>query len=328
VNRKTFGVAVIGCGLIGKKRIGALPSNCRLIGAYDTNSQAAQSAIDMAGTGVIFNSVNELLDSPAVEIVIVATAHSGLAESALTAARRGKHVLIEKPGARTEVELDAVRKEAARSGVCVRVGYNHRFHPSIIMAHDLINSGKYGELLWLRARYGHGGRVGYDKEWRAVREISGGGELLDQGSHLIDLSQFFFGPLSLVHAHLTTAFWNMEVEDNAFIHLSTSTGRPAWLHASWTEWKNTFSLEITLRTAKIEISGLGGSYGMESLVLYEMQPEMGPPPHMTWSWEEGDTSWQSEMMDFLSGIEGGKTMGATVDNAVATLAIIGKAYSK
>ena len=131
--------------------------------------------------------------------------------------------------------------------------------------------------MFIRARYGHGGRVGYEREWRAQREVSGGGELIDQGIHLIDLTRFLAGDVDLAFGELRTTFWDMDVEDNAFLALRPHAGGFAWLHASWTEWKNLFSLEIMLERAKIEIAGLGGSYGPETLTLFEMLPEMGPP---------------------------------------------------
>ena len=140
-------------------------------------------------------------------------------------------------------------------------------------------SGRYGPLMFVRARYGHGGRLGYEQEWRADRPtVSGGGELVDQGSHLIDLVRACFGDVDLAFAEMRTMFWKMDVEDNAFLALRPRSGGFAWLHASWTEWKNLFSFEVMLERAKLEVNGLGGSYGPEQLTLYEMAPEMGPPP--------------------------------------------------
>lgn len=323
----SFGVGVIGCGLIGRKRIMNLPSSCRLVSVFDVNSSAADEAAALGGSGaLVARSVDEILQDPTINVVIVATNHRGLAEIAERAVARGKHVLVEKPGGISAAALSRVGQLARENKVVVHVGFNHRFHPSMLKTHEIIRSGKYGEMMWVRGRYGHGGRVGYDKEWRADRTLSGGGELLDQGSHLIDLTRFFFGASTLSYSKLTTSFWDMEVEDNAFLALEPLSGGVAWLHASWTEWKNLFSLEITLRNAKIDISGLGGSYGMESLTLYEMQPEMGPPPSQTFSWDASDISWKLELEDLISAIDGADHVGATLEDAVATLEIIGKAY--
>ena len=130
----------------------------------------------------------------------------------------------------------------------------------------------------MRARYGHGGRVGYEQEWRARRAVSGGGELVDQGMHLFDLSYSIFGPLPLNAALLRTEYWPMEVEDNAVIILGHRDHGPwTMFHASWTEWKNQFSLEIFCRSAKLQVDGLTGSYGPQRLSIYAMKPELGPP---------------------------------------------------
>ncbi len=191
----------------------------------------------------------------------------------------------------------------------------------------MITAGTYGRLLWIRARYGHGGRPGYEREWRADRATSGGGELIDQGSHLIDLVRFLVGDVDLAFAELPTLFWDMAVEDNAFLALRPRSGGLAWLHASWSEWKNMFSMEITLERAKLDINGLGGSYGVEQLTLFEMAPEMGPPFSTTWQWPFSDASWIAEMDDVTRELEGHEAIGASVTDAEAVYRIIEDAYA-
>ena len=324
-----IGVGVIGCGLIGRKRLLNLPEDCRPVAVYDVVQEAAVAASALtADAPYVAGSTAEILNDPDISIVVVATNHAGLAVTAHQVLQHGKHVLIEKPGSISAEALRPIVGLAESSGLCAHVGFNHRFHPSMLLARELIHSGTYGELLWVRGRYGHGGRIGYEKEWRADRRVSGGGELLDQGSHLIDLNRFFFGDANLVYSRLTTSFWDMEVEDNAFLVLEPMTGGTSWLHASWTEWKNTFSLEITLRTAKIDINGLGGSYGPETLTLFEMQPEMGPPPSTVHTWDKTDDSWKLEFGDFLGAISGKPSIGATVQDAFATLSVIERAYQQ
>jgi predicted dehydrogenase len=237
-----------------------------------------------------------------LHVVFVATTHDTLAAIATEAAAAGKHVLIEKPGARSKAELAPIRDAAARTGALVRVGFNHRYHAAFRKARELFESGAMGETMFVRARYGHGGRPGYDKEWRALPEISGGGELVDQGMHLIDLARWFLGDFSEVKGMIGTYFWNMPVEDNAFLLLRTPGGQTASLHATWTEWKNLFSFEIYGRGAKLEISGLGGSYGVERLAFYRMLPEMGPPETTIWEYPGADDSWQREVADFVEDI--------------------------
>ena len=136
--------------------------------------------------------------------------------------------------------------------------------------------------MFIRARYGHGARIGYDKEWRANPEISGGGELLDQGSHLIDLSRWFLGNFVNIKGAMNTYYWDMKVDDNAFMILKNKNEKVAFLHVSCTEWKNTFSMEIYGEKGKLEVSGLGGSYGTEKLTFYKMHKKMGPPETFAW----------------------------------------------
>lgn len=328
---RSIKVAIIGCGLIGKKRIAALPNNCTLKYVFDVVAENAQTASSLVDYPVIVaTSLEVILNDPQVDIVIVATTHKNLVPTAMQAVRRKKHVLIEKPGSLNFDEISALQRIVSLSDVKVHVGFNHRFHPALVKAKEIIDSDKYGALLWIRARYGHGGRFGYENEWRAKREMSGGGELVDQGSHLIDLTRYFAGDVTTVFSDVQTSFWNMEVEDNAFIALRPRSGGMAWLHASWTEWKNTFSFEIALRTAKIDINGLGGSYGIETLTLHEMKPEMGPPLSSTQQWSQSDNSWKLELDDFICSIQDNEyvSVGTTLSDAVEVWKIIEEAYSK
>jgi predicted dehydrogenase len=175
--------------------------------------------------------------------------------------------------------------------------------------------------MFVRARYGHGGRLGYENEWRAAPELSGGGEAIDQGVHLIDLARWFLGDFVDVQGAAPTFFWNMSVEDNAFFLLGTATGRVALLHASWTEWKNLFSFEYAGRNGKLEIAGLGGSYGTERLAYYKMLPAMGPPETTIYEYPGADDSWQAEMAAFSDDIRLRRMPSPSVGDAQAALRI-------
>ena len=218
------------------------------------------------------------------DIVIVATLHNSLAEITMESIRHGRHVLVEKPAARRRSELEPLLAAATQKRVQVRVGFNHRYHRALRKARALVDDGAVGELMFVRGQYGHGGRVGYDREWRADPKLSGGGELIDQGPHLIDLARWFLGDFAEVYGFADTLFWDMPVDDNSFILLRTADRRTAMLHVSCTEWKNTFSFQIYGKTGKIEITGLGGSYGVERIAYYRMKPEMGPPETTIWEY--------------------------------------------
>jgi predicted dehydrogenase len=257
-----------------------------------------------------------------VDVVFVATTHDMLPRVAEQAVAAGKHTLIEKPGARTAKELEPVKAAAARTGALVRIGFNHRYHRAFRKARELFEGGALGDLMFVRARYGHGGRSGYEKEWRANPEISGGGEGIDQGMHLIDLASWFLGDFIHVQGYAATFYWDMTVEDNSFFLLRTANNRTAFLHASCTEWKNTFSFEIYGKLAKLEISGLGGSYGTERLHYYRMTPEMGPPETTIFEYPMADNSWQIEWQAFAEDIRMLRPPQPGVADAQAALRIV------
>jgi len=308
---------LIGCGMVGRKRA-ALGSHARLRYACDLDAtRAGALAAAQPGCQAIAD-YHEALRDPEVTAVIVATVNAALAPIALAAVRNGKHVLVEKPG-----ELQAT---AAQSGVRVRLGYNHRFHPALRKARELVDSGALGPLMFLRGRYGHGGRKGYEREWRADPERAGGGELIDQGVHLIDLAGWFLGDFTTVDGHAVAAFWDMKVDDNAFLSLRTAAGQTAWLHASCTEWKNLFSLEIYGRSGKIAIEGLGGSYGPERLTFYRMLPQMGPPETQTWEYPGSDDSWALETAAFVEDIRLGREPSPGLREGIRTLEIVEAVY--
>ena len=193
-------------------------------------------------------------------------------------------------------------------------------------AKEIIDRSDLGDLMYIRGRYGHGGRLGYEKEWRAQPEISGGGELIDQGPHLIDLSRWFLGEISEVNGFASNYYWNMPVDDNAFMTLKSHNSQVAFLHVSCTEWKNMFSLEIYGSKGKLDISGLGGSYGLERIAYYKMLPEMGPPETLIWEYPMGDSSWAREVEDFFESILLDRPTSVTLNDASETLKIVEKIY--
>ena len=315
------GVAIVGCGLIGRKRSTAL-AGARLIACADAEAGRAEALARSVGGARASSDWRAAVDRSDVDVVVVATTNDSLAEISRFAIEAGKHVLVEKPAGRSVTEIDAIAAAAAAQGRLVRVGFNHRYHPAVIKARELIDAGAIGELMFLRGRYGHGGRLGYDREWRADPARSGGGELIDQGVHLIDLSRWFLGELPEVTGFAHTYFWSMPVDDNAFLLLRTARQQAAFLHVSCTEWKNLFSLEIYGATGKLHLEGLGGSYGVERITFYRMLPEMGPPETTAWEYPREDQSWAGEFAAFLDDIRGGRTPSPGLADARAALRIV------
>jgi predicted dehydrogenase len=327
--------AIIGCGLVGRKRAAAIANlGHKTILAIDISRDRAVKLSEPLGArwGVDFRAAVEAAD---IDAVVVATPHAELSAIATACLNAGKHVLVEKPGGRNIAEVSGVTEAAAAAKRVAKVGYNHRFHPAMLKAREIADSGELGELMFIRGRYGHGGRPGYEREWRFERSISGGGSLIDQASHLIDLARWFLGEFTNVHAALRTFFWNAKVEDNAFLTLSTAEGRIAWLHSTCTEWKNLFSFEIYGRDGKLEMNGLGGpynglggSYGVESLTFYRMLPGMGPPETTRWEYPFPDRSWETEIAEFIAAIREERRPVGDAAEALGNMSVIERVYQE
>lgn len=325
--QQELGFAIVGCGLIGLRRFGTLPPGS-LRFACDVQLRRAKELAQKSAKCTATTEFDIVLCDETVNVVLIATANAALAPLALSAVRAGKHVLVEKPGAIAVRQLKEIELDARASGALVRIGYNHRFHPAFLKAHQIASSEDVGELMFIRGRYGHGGRLGYDNEWRANPSLSGGGELVDQGVHLIDLAASFMGEFSSVEGHAATYFWDMPVDDNAFMSLRNSEGKTAWLQVSCTEWKNLFSFEIYFRRAKLQVEGLGGSYGVERLYYYKMSPEMGPPETTIYEFPRGDQSWKLELDQFLEDIRFGRTPVPGLREGVCALEVVEKIYAQ
>ena len=321
-------VAIVGCGLIGEKRARNL-SGHELVAVADPVLARAQKIAALSGENCqTYQDWRQAIEQSDAEIVIVATPNDLLTPISLFALQQRRHVLVEKPAARCAAELLSVRRFAGETGCRVKVGFNLRYHQAIRKAFQLFDAGELGEPMFIRARYGHGGRLGYDREWRADPRIAGGGELLDQGIHLIDLARWFLGEFTEISGFAPTYYWDMPVDDNGFVMLKNPAGNTAWLHASCTEWKNLFCLEIYGRTGKLQVDGLGGSYGVERLSHYKMLPQMGPPETTIWEYPGEDTSWRDEFAEYIACIQENRPLCGDIEDAYQALRIIDKIYGR
>jgi predicted dehydrogenase len=321
------GIALVGCGLIGQKRLNSLPPGTVRV-ACDLNLERAKRLAAQSPGCRATDRVAEAVSSPDISVVIVATVNAALSPLACEAVAAGKHVLVEKPVGISVVEIERLEQAARSKGILVRAAYNHRYHPACLKALEIWRSGALGPILFVRGRYGQGGRIGYEKEWRADPKVSGGGELIDQGVHLIDLAGIFLGDFTSIEGHTATFFWNMPVDDNAFLSLRNRQGGTAWLHVSCTEWKNMFSLEIYGRDAKLHWEGLGGSYGLERLYYYKMLPQMGPPETTIFEYPRGDESWKLELAEFFEDIRLRRTPVPGLKEAKAIMQVVERVYGK
>jgi predicted dehydrogenase len=214
-------------------------------------------------------------------------------------------------------------------------GFNHRLHPSIRAAKALIGAGGLGEVLFIKGTYGKSGGVRYRENWRNKVELSGGGILLDQGIHMLDLFQFMVGRLRLRDAVLVDSFWGCAVEDNAFVLLEADNGIPAFMHSSATLWKHSFRIDIGCREGYLLATGLlsrTGSYGREQLVIGRRQFEdetfaLGNPREEIIHFDR-DESWDQEVNEFIASIrEERPPVHGTLEDARRVMEIIRDAYA-
>lgn len=298
-------VAVIGCGLIGKRRsqYAAAHPNSHLSVVVDVNPDVTTELVEQYGCQAL-TQWQDAITRPDIDIVCVATHNGLLAEIAIAALQAGKHVLIEKPMGRNLAEARKMAAAAQTAQRLLKIGFNHRYHPAIAKAHDLYQAGTIGEIINIRARYGHGGRPGYENEWRGNPELAGGGELTDQGVHIADLIYWFAGLPVEAFAYLQTAIWAIQpLEDNGFGMFKFPSGAIASFHTSWTQWKNLFSLEIYGQKGSLTIDGLGKSYGVERLTIAQRKPEGGVPDLEELVFDQPDHSWELEWQDFMNAIQ-------------------------
>ncbi|MCX6003860.1 MAG: Gfo/Idh/MocA family oxidoreductase [Chloroflexi bacterium] len=297
-------VGIIGTGLQGRRRAEALRQfeDTKLI-AVTSNlpAQAKHLAEDMKCE--LMGDWEGLVVRQDIDVVFVCTppdCHLPMCNAAL---KNGKHVLCEKPLACNPEEAEQILALARREGLKLKCGFNHRHHPAIKQAREWFDRGLIGEPIFIRTEYGIGGRLGYEKDWRAHSEIGGGGQLMDQGMHVIDLSRWFLGDFTEVSGFLQTGYWDIApLEDNAFCLLRTKTGQVASIHVSWTQWKNLFRFELYGKDGYITVEGLGGSYGVEKAILGK-RAFFEPFKEEVFEFRGKDVSWEEEWREFKNAIQ-------------------------
>lgn len=295
-------VAIIGCGLQGLRRAKALKDNGdELVIVADVDKKRADllsSQMDCKAS----NNWQEVVLSKNVDAVIVCSPNNLHAKMSIAALENNKHVLCEKPMGTSFKETKQIVEAAKLTGKTLKCGFNHRHHPGISQIKKWFDEGSIGELSFMRCRYGTCGRVGYDKEWRAIPEISGGGELVDQGPHVLDLFNWFTGGFSEVTGFTSTSYWNSPVEDNAFGLLRTFKGQIATMHVSWTQWTNLFSFEVFGKDGYLKVEGLGGSYGVEKAILGK-RSFVDPFTEQVIDYRGEDVSWRNEWREFKDALQ-------------------------
>jgi predicted dehydrogenase len=336
-------IGIFGAGLVGNKRAQAIEmngDNVDLEVVVDIDINKAKNLARKYGAKA-YGNWSDAINGVELDAVIVATPNKFALPIALSAIKNKTAVLCEKPLGRNAKESSLIISAAKKNGVILKTGFNHRYHPGIAMAKSLVNRGEVGDIYYMKCVYGHGGRYGYEKEWRADKGLCGGGELLDQGVHVLDLFRWFLGEFDEVYGSTRTFYWNTEVEDNAFAMLRTRRGQIAIMHTSWTQWKNQFLFEVFGERGYLKVEGLGGSYGLEKLVIgrrkrtsangefktgNKRQYLFGPPDEEVVEFPGPDISWVREWEEFISAIkENREPLGSGYDGLMANK-LVGAIY--
>lgn len=324
-------VAISGYGKIGQLRAQKLENNehTKVVAIYDINKPD-----NIDGDVTLCHSFEELLEQD-IDAIFICAFPNVLADYTTRALKAGKHVFCEKPPARTSEELKEVIAMENKSGMILKYGFNHRYHYSVMEAKKIIESGKMGKLLWLRGVYGKAGSIDYHKNWRNYRQHSGGGILIDQGIHMLDLMRYFSKQdFTHINSFVTNSYWQIESEDNAFAIMQSDEKVTAMLHSSATQWRHKFLLEMCFEEGYINLDGiLSGtrSYAPEKLIVGRREFEditfaMGKPKENT-TWFENDDSWQLEVDEFVDAILGKTTIeSGTSEDAYETLRLVERIY--
>jgi predicted dehydrogenase len=324
-------------GIVGFGKMGRIRERCLL--ERDDVELVAVCDIDPAAkrpSGVAWHSEHRALLAEDLDLVFVCTYNNAAPEVVIDALESGRHVFCEKPPGRCVEDVERVRRvEARHPALKLQYGFNHRCHYSVMEAKAMIDSKRFGEVLWLRGVYGKCGGIQYENSWRNQSSIAGGGILLDQGIHMLDLFRLFCGEFVSLQSVVTTAFWNVAVEDNAFAILQTARGQVATLHSSATQWKHRFALEICLQGGYIALNGLltsTRSYGDETLTFAKKQFEdeafaFGKPREETIYFDRDD-SWALEVDAFVKAVKLGTPIesGNSTD-ALRVLQLIERIYA-
>lgn len=315
-------IAIIGAGVIGERRALALPKGIKLGAVVDLHQERAWS-LSQKLQAKPYQSTESMLNGESINAAIIASINSAIVPAAQACLDRGIPVLLEKPAARSFRELESLRNP---QNLPIKIGFNHRFHPAFedIIAETTKNHDD--PIMYIRARYGNGARVGFDTEWRSKVELAGGGELMDQGVHVLDLAGRLLPELEVKVGYTKTHFWNMPVDDNTWGILSTPLGQTFSFHVSSTEWKNEFQFDVYTKKRRYVWAGLGRSYGPETLSIYTMKPEMGPPDVEKRDYPKEDLSWLHENKNFMDSIRGEAQLNGDIDDGIRALKHVEQIY--
>jgi len=338
-------VGIAGYGVVGKRRFEIIQTHPQLTtvavcdrhfkdGAWPSaeRTKLLSSEGDLGEDIKYFQDHKELLQED-LDILFVCLTNDITAEVTIAGLEAGLHVFCEKPPGRNLTEVGQVIEcEKRHPNLKLKYGFNHRYHDSVRDALQIVEKGEFGKVINLRGIYGKSKLITFDQsDWRTHRDVAGGGVLLDQGIHMVDLLRLFGGEFTEIHSFVCNGFWNYDVEDNAYAMMRTDDGVVALFHSSATEWRHRFRLEIALERGNIILSGLlsgSKSYGAETLTVVWGNPEndQGDPKEQTTRYNE-DPSWRDEVYEFADAVINDKPVSSgSSKDAFRTMQLVYQIY--
>lgn len=324
-------VGIAGYGVVGRRRRQCFDQNPHTAVVALAEQRFGRAPEDVGAR--TYADYRAMIEQEELDIVAVCLTNDVAADATIAALSQGRHVFCEKPPGRSVADIMNVREvERTHPRLKLKYGFNHRYHDSVREAKRIIESGVYGRLINLRGVYGKSQIITFGQsDWRTKREIAGGGVLLDQGIHMVDLMRLFAGEFTEVHSFVSNSFWGYDVEDNAYALMRTADGVVGMLNSTATSWRHRFSLDITLERGALLLGGIlsgSKSYGAETLAIIESDPEFdNGDPKETLIRYNRDPSWQTEVDDFVAHVQGDTAVesGSSLD-ALRTMEQVFRIY--
>lgn len=327
---KKLNVGIAGFGVVGRRRMKCLDNHPHA----DVVAVCDMELVNIREGESIkyFKDHNDLLNEK-LDVLIVCLPNNIAPSVTIKGLKKGLHVFCEKPPGRTVQDIkDVIKVQKLFPELKLKYGFNHRYHLSIRDAETIIKSNKLGKIINMRGVYGKSQLITFNQPaWRTKREIAGGGVLLDQGIHMIDLMRLFGGNFTEVFSYVSNSHWGHNVEDNAYALMRTDEGIVAMLHSSATQWRHRFNLEINLQKGNLILGGIlsgSKSYGDETLTIVTADPnnDAGNPIEQTTKYNK-DPSWESEINSFINSIlENSSITSGTSHDALESMKLVNQIY--
>jgi predicted dehydrogenase len=327
----TLRVGIAGFGVVGKRRSECVgrQSRLRVVAVCDRTFEGEGTLSE----GIRYYRDYRRLLTEELEVLFVCLTNDIAAEVTIAGLEAGLHVFCEKPPGRSLEEIARVIACERRHPVSkLMYGFNHRYHESVQDALRILSSGELGRVINMRGMYGKAQLITFNQpDWRTKREIAGGGVLLDQGIHMVDLMRLFGGEFHEVHSFVSNGHWGYDVEDNAYALMRTTDGVIAMLNSSATQWRHRFHLDVNLERGSLILGGIltgTKSYGAETLTVVRADPDndQGDPREQLTRYNR-DSSWDTEVSAFAGYIlDDSPVQSGTSEDALQTMRLVFKIY--